>query len=153
MERIARASKSATLNTLIFPIFFAASLKGTESVVTISVIYDFSIRSMAGPESTAWVHAANTCVAPALRRRHPARRPSDSADSDAESVLQAPASRTSDPQAHRNSPGSEAHADPASAPGSRRRFPASPPQASRKWEPAACLYGPAERGSSTAVQP
>jgi hypothetical protein len=58
MERIPRANKSATLNTVIFPIFFAASLSGTESVATTYVILDFSSRSTAGPESTAWVHAA-----------------------------------------------------------------------------------------------
>jgi hypothetical protein len=64
MERMPRASRSATLSTLSFDNFLADSLSGTESVATTSVITEFSMRSTAGPERMAWVAAAETCVEP-----------------------------------------------------------------------------------------
>jgi hypothetical protein len=51
MERMPRAKRSATLSTRIFFSWRPASLSGTESVATTSLMGDLAMRSIAGPDA------------------------------------------------------------------------------------------------------
>ena len=64
MERMASANNVATDSDLIRLDFSASFESGIEFVKTTSFKHDASIRSTAGPESTAWVAQADTLAAP-----------------------------------------------------------------------------------------
>ena len=66
---MARASSGPTDNVRIFVEFLAASDRGIEFEQTTSRSADFSIRSTAGPESTACVAEAVTEAAPFCKQR------------------------------------------------------------------------------------